>query len=216
MKKTIIYYTSNHEDPIFEQKIIADLLSKKGDLPLISVSQKPMDLGQNICVGEVGQSYVNEWRQILLGAKIATTDYLIMAESDVLYAPEYFQFEPQGEDLYRYDNVWVMWSARKHRNFHRKYYSEGVQIVKREYFINLLEDFLKDYPDWCNENYKNRNHHAPYHRSSYVFFHGKTPCVSIKTRNGTTFHTSTEGGSENINRKLRYWGEINKLREKFL
>lgn len=29
MKKTIIYYTSNREDPIFEQKVIDDMLSKR-------------------------------------------------------------------------------------------------------------------------------------------------------------------------------------------
>ena len=216
MNKTIIYYTSNHEDPIFEQKIIDDMLSKKGNLPVISVSQKPMDLGHNIGVGEVGQSYINEWRQIIMGAKQATTEYLIMAESDVLYAPEYFQFEPKDENIYRYDNVWVMWSEDKIKNFHRKHYSEGCQIVKRDYFIDLLEDYLKDYPDWYGESYKNRNRHAPYSKASYVFFHGKTPCVSIKTRNGCTFYTSTNGGAENISKKLRYWGDINKLRERFL
>lgn len=65
--KSIVYYTSNHEKPEFEQKIIDDLLSKRGDLPIISVTQKPMDLGTNICVGDVGLSYLNARRQMLIG-----------------------------------------------------------------------------------------------------------------------------------------------------
>ena len=32
MNKTIIYYTANREDPVFEQKITDDMLSKAGDM----------------------------------------------------------------------------------------------------------------------------------------------------------------------------------------
>jgi len=48
MNKTILYYTSNHEDPVFEQKIIDSLLENCGNLPIVSVSQKPIKLGQNV------------------------------------------------------------------------------------------------------------------------------------------------------------------------
>ena len=49
---TIIYCSSNKELPEFEAKIVANLLKNCGDLPIISVTQKPMDLGRNICVGD--------------------------------------------------------------------------------------------------------------------------------------------------------------------
>lgn len=225
MDKTILYYTSNREEPTLEQKIIDDMLSKKGDLPIISVSQKPMNLGKNICVGDVGQSYVNEWRQILIGAKAANTEYVIMAESDFLYAPEYFKFKPSGEDLYRYNNVWIMWlndnitktTRYRYLNFKRKYYSEGAQIVKRMYVINLLEKYLEKFPTWYKKSYKIlKSHHSPYFNVPYVFFRGNIPCVSIKSSHGTSFFTGILRGAENISKNLPYWGNVRDLRNKFL
>lgn len=219
--KTIIYYTSNHEDPIFEQKIIDDMLSKAGNIPIISVSQKPLKLGKNICVEDVGQTYINAWRQIIIGAKLATTEYVVMAESDFLYPPEYFNFEPGGEDLYRYDNVWIMWlndtEIRKlnYFSFHRKYYSEGAQIVKREYFINLLEKYLEGYPTWYNDSYKKFSNRSPYFNIPYTFFHGDIPSVSIKTSHGIAHYTGFMRGKENISKNLPFWGNINTLRTKF-
>ena len=217
MDKTIIYYTANKENPIFEQKIIDDMLSKKGDRPLISVSQKPMNLGKNICVGERGHSYINEWRQILSGAKEAKTEYLVMAESDVLYSPEYFQFEPKGENIYRYNPIWLMWlNPKRFPKFYRKRYTEGAQIVKREYFIKVLEDFLKNYPGWYDESFKNRNPHSPYYKKTHTLFHGKIPCISIKSFEGENRPTGFERGEENSCEKLPYWGDITSLRERFI
>jgi len=67
--RTIIYYTGCTEDPVFEQRIIDDLKKKAGDIPIISVSRKPIDLGTNICVGEKPVSYTSEWKQLLIGLK---------------------------------------------------------------------------------------------------------------------------------------------------
>lgn len=221
MNKTILYYTSNRENPEFEKKIIDNLLSKSGDIPIISVSQKPMNLGQNICVGEVGQSYINALKQIVIGAKEATTEYLIMAESDFLYTPEYFQFESTGENIYRYDNIWIMWlndekRREKYRNFHRKAYSVGAQIVKREFLIDLLEKYLEDFPTWYDRSYRKiKLFRSPYHNVPYTFFQEENPCISIKTKNGNTFITRTKRGAENISKNLPYWGNVKDLRSKF-
>ena len=183
------------------------MLAKKGNLPIISVSQKPMDLGQNICVGDIGLSYLSEYKQILAGAKIATTDYIITAESDYLYAPEYFQLEPKGENIYRYDNIWIMQLLRRNGNFHRKLKrSEGAQVVKRDYFIKILEKYVNN-PDPL---------HSPYAREPWSDLHGKYPCISFKTGNGVGEHTGIRYEPENVSRNLPYWGDINKLRERFL
>lgn len=47
MKGAVIYISSNREKPEFESKIIKDMLSKKGDLQLFSVTQKPVLVGVN-------------------------------------------------------------------------------------------------------------------------------------------------------------------------
>jgi len=215
MNKTILYYTANREDPVFEQKIIDDMKSKAGDMPIISVSQKPMKLGQNICIGDVGFSYLNERKQILIAAKKAKTDYVIMSESDFLYAPEYFNFNPSGDNIYCYDNIWIMWlSSRRRPDFkHKRAPSDGAQIVKRDFLIALLERYLAPYPEWTLKNNDETDpRHSPYHRVPRTLFHGENPCVSIKTRLGLTFITAVD---ERTSKSLPHWGDVEALRAKF-
>ena len=87
---TVIYYTPNYKNEEFAQNIRQKLLETIGDTPLISVSQKPLKFGQNICVGDLGRSVQNVYRQILTGCKAAKTDYVGMAEDDTLYPKIHF------------------------------------------------------------------------------------------------------------------------------
>lgn len=103
--KTILYYTGNRKHPEFEARVRDTLVKNNPGLPIVSVSQKPLNLGKNICVGDVGASYLNVYRQMFIGAQAVDTEYIVFAEDDFLYPPEYFAFEPQGGDFYRYDNV---------------------------------------------------------------------------------------------------------------
>lgn len=220
MTKTIIYYTSNREDPAFEKKIIDDMLSKKGDLPIISISQKPMDLGQNICIGDVGHSYLNERKQILMAAKLAKTEYIITTESDFLYPPEYFNFEPTGENLYRHADIWIMWVTDKIRKdfYHKLGTSDGAQIVKRDFFIDVLEKYLEPFPGWYLKNERNRKTkpvHSPYHKMPRTLIPGENPCVSIKTNFGLSYTTGVDESPESTRKNLPYWGNVEALRSKF-
>ena len=81
---TIVYYTSNTENPVFEEKIRQILLADSQGLPIISVSQRPITFGTNICVGEVGRSSYNQWRQLQIGVQAAKSKYIALAESDFL------------------------------------------------------------------------------------------------------------------------------------
>lgn len=216
--KTIIYYTANKEDPKFEQKVIDDMLSKAGDIPIISVSQKPMKLGKNICIGDVGHSYLNCRKQMLMACKLAKTEYVVAAESDVLYPPEYFKFEPKGENIYRYFNVWVMWLKDKNRKnfYHKPDTFDGAQMVKREFFINVLEEYLEPYPGWY---IKNDNKYKPvravFGKIQKQYFAGESPCIHIKTKFGLSYLTGVEEDPESTRKILPYWGNVEKLRAKF-
>ena len=92
---TVIYYTSNKEKELFESRIRESILDMIGDIPLISVSQKPIDFGKNICVGDVGVCGHNLFRQFQIGAKAAKTKYVCNVEADALYPKEYFEFTPE-------------------------------------------------------------------------------------------------------------------------
>ena len=136
---TIIYYSSNREDPEFEKKVQETLLKNSNGLPIISVTQKPTNLGENICVGNVGASGFNMFRQVLLACKAATTEFVISAEADCLYPPDYFTFRPPRNDIcYRNSNLYVMPDLRSYF-FSKKEGATHAQIVGREFYIKKLD-----------------------------------------------------------------------------
>lgn len=209
INKTIIYYTSSQEPPEFEAKIIADLKEKAGNIPIISVSRKPLDLGINICVGEKPVSYTTEWKQLLLGLKKAKTKYVIAAESDCLYPPEYFSFTPTEERMmYNYNNLWIVW--KNHNGFWKKTgYCEGAQICDRKYWIEKLEPLLPK--DWTQYTRDEENALVKKIFPERKEFTGR-PVISFKTGQGVSSRTTF------INEKIRdipYWGNIADLKQKY-
>jgi len=212
---TCLYYTANKENEDFEKKVQKNLLKYCGDIPIVSVSQKPINLGYNICVGEHGNSYINEYRQILTGLKEIKTEYFISCEADFLYPPDYFTFKPNGADIYRSDNVWIV---KKYYN--KKAYSEGAQIAKTKYMIDFIEGYLEGLPLWFDGRPDETmpfydtyiKHQKELWRLPFTFF-GCLPCLSFKTGNGVRKATEVE---QHRVRELPYWGEIISLKEKYL
>ena len=135
---TVLYYSSNREDLEFETKVIMRLVQNCGKLPIVSVTQRPIPLGKNIVVGDVGTSGFNMIRQIQIGCAHATTRFIISAEADCLYPPDYFWFRPDRDDAcYRNTNTYLM--GHKRDCFWKK--NEGgtwAQVVNREFYMDRL------------------------------------------------------------------------------
>lgn len=153
---TVIYYTSNFlEDtnPYFLKNTLRQLLIAAEGLPIISVSQKPMKLGKNICMGDIGRSHLNIYKQILEGCKAAKTEYVAMAEDDILYSKEHFDFkryikpEIYKQDIFMYDMNKVSlftWSNPPQFSFRTKRKVVNQLICKRKLLIEALEErFLR-------------------------------------------------------------------------
>jgi hypothetical protein len=207
MNKTIIYYSSNAEDPIFEQKIMDNVKKQVGDIPIISVTQKPVNLGRNICVGEKPLCYSNAFKQLLIGLKEAKTEFCIAAESDVLYPPEYFTFTPELKDKpYRYTNVWVHFDGRD--KFWKKSWSEGAQMCGREHWIKSIERILVNPDRWEPEPFK-----FIFTEKDEYSWTGN-PVVTFKTRHGVNFKTGYD--QHNHVTELPYWGTALEIKEKYL
>jgi len=208
---TCIYYTSNREDGAFEEKIRASLLEVLGDVPLISVSQKPMDFGENICVGDVGVSNQNAHRQFQVGAQAAKTKYVCAAEADFLYPPEYFQFIPPRDDrAYRASNLYILWNRG---GFHPKQTSEGATVIAREYAINMIEEELAGRGMWRDTIESIRETPVTFKQSGYETFHTENPIVTFKTRKG--MHYRSPHSKDISFRELPYWGDVKNLRNKY-
>lgn len=215
MNATIIYYSSNRETPEFEARIQKTLLENCGGLPIISVTQKPIDLGTNIVVGDVGASGFNMFRQVLIACEAATTKFVISAEADCLYPPDYFTFRPEREDIcYRDKNLYVMPDKRSF--FFRK--EEGAthaQIVGREFYMKRLRELFQDAPQWSVEE---KNFPKERWRKEDVFdnieyYATENPVIQIKTHLGMRYYTHSDRTPV---QSLPYWGKGSELRPKYL
>jgi hypothetical protein len=142
---TILYYTANKEPEDFLRKIQNKLLETVGDTPIISVSQKRIDFGQNICIGEVGMSLYNLYKQVLVAVREATTPYVAIAEDDTIYSKEHFEHR---SDVISYDlNKWAIFTWR-HQVFSKRKDRRVMSMctAPREMLLNTLEERYMRYP----------------------------------------------------------------------
>lgn len=84
------------------------LLVAAGSIPIVSVSQKPISFGENVCVGEIGRSGLNMDRQTYAGLERIDTKWVAFAEHDCIYSPEHFAWTPPDDESFFYnDNAWL-------------------------------------------------------------------------------------------------------------
>lgn len=152
---TIIYYTNNIlEQDVFD-KCVEHLEIAADGKPIVSVSQKPVDLGENICVGDIGSSWLNLYKQLKLGAEKATTKYVATAEHDCLYTKEHFNWRPPTDDTFYYnENCWFVQWGGNHPELNGMYSTfwgerkalsqlicdRELLIADLEYKLNLLDE----------------------------------------------------------------------------
>lgn len=199
--RTIVYYTSNCEDEAFEQKVRDRILKVSGGLPIISVSQKPIDFGHNICVGKMEHNYQNAFKQALRGCQEAKTPYVVMTESDCLYPEKgYFDFIPTNPDvIYTYDNVWLMWDREGRSRFYKHGTTCGSIILARDLYIRLLKDGMPNFfQPWIK----------------WETFTGE-PLINIKTRQGVSFGTTLQKGVKPV-KSFSQWGTVNTIKNNYL
>ena len=205
---TIIYYSANTEKPEFEAKMVENLKKQAGDIQIISVTRKPMDLGINICVGETPVCYSNSFRQIWIGLQAAKTKFCIAVEADTLYPPDYFQFIPEETDrVYRYDNLYVHFDGRD--KFWKKRSVEGAQMAGREYWIKCIEEAI-NINDWGPQEV---NPPFVFPLKGEGYWGGENPVLYFKTREGIGFKTGFSAGSVT---EIPFWGTAKQVKDKYL
>jgi len=140
---TVLYYTANKIPEIFATNVRKQLVSVIRDLPIISISQKPMNFGTNICVGDIGSNVFNLYRQILLGAKCAKTEYVVCCEDDCLYTLEHFTCYRPPKDKFGYNhNKWGLYAWEKNPIFSYKFNRSVMSqcIAPRKLLIEALSE----------------------------------------------------------------------------
>jgi hypothetical protein len=106
--KEILYYTCNTHKPEIDEACRKQL--SKTDLPILSVSlNKDIEFGNHRLRMEAERNPLTMHKQIVMGLQASKADYVFLAESDVLYPPEHFDFTPPRDDVFYFDtNVWKL------------------------------------------------------------------------------------------------------------
>lgn len=106
---TILYLTDNSLEEELASKCRDILKREAGNISIVSVSQKPIDLGKNICVGEIGRSWMSLYTQLLAGLNEIKTENIVIAEHDCLYTHEHLNYTPTNPDIFWYNiNHWLV------------------------------------------------------------------------------------------------------------
>ncbi len=139
MDLTLCYFSANLIPESTQAKIIEDLLdSTKRQYPIVSVTQKPMDLGLNIIWSVLESSPYNYYKQLLECALNARTAFLAVCEDDTLYPTDHFSFRPsEGFDFAYNTNTWLCGARTYWRSPNMN--STGFYIAQREALISLLK-----------------------------------------------------------------------------
>jgi hypothetical protein len=147
---TIIYYTANLISDFFANNVRTHLRETVNGIPIVSVSHRPIDFGENICMSDLKPSIYNIYKQILEGAKKVTTKYVACCEDDTLYVPEHFQFVPPESDTFYYNGN--RWNLKRDMFFfrQRRHPTSGgmcMCVASTEIMIKTLEARFAKYPE---------------------------------------------------------------------
>jgi hypothetical protein len=107
--KGLCFYTDNKIEPTILNVVKIRLQASMNSHKLVTVSQKPLDFGENI-VMELQRGHLAMAKQQLAGLEALNVDVVFMVEHDILYPPCHFDFMPPKKDVFYYNLNW--WKVR--------------------------------------------------------------------------------------------------------
>lgn len=146
---TIIYYTANRIPQKFMFAVQRQLAKAADGIPIISVSQHPLDFGRlNICLGDIGQNTWNIYYQLLKGAERAETDYVATAEDDILYSRSHYHTRLSSDGKFLYDlNRWSVYTWKRPEFDYREGRLLLSQLIcERDLLVGALQERFAKYP----------------------------------------------------------------------
>jgi hypothetical protein len=93
----------------------------------------------------------NIYYQILRGAKMATTDYIGIAEDDTLYPPHHFEFQPPQDTFAYNQNKFGLFTWGRPTYFWKDRIKNSTMIAPRKLAIEALEERYNKYPNGTPE-----------------------------------------------------------------
>lgn len=144
-----MYLTDNSLAKHIDVLCRKNLIREARDIPIISVSQKPIKLGRNICVGEMKRGWISLYKQSLAGLNKIKTKYVAIAEHDCLYTYEHFSFIPPTDDIFYYNHsCWLVQWGGNHPELNGMYsywpnrYAYSQLVCNRNLLKRSIEERL--------------------------------------------------------------------------
>lgn len=201
--RTIIYYTDGHIDEPLARAVRKNLVKATGDkIPIISVSQHPLNFGRNICVGEKPRSNRSIYEQILAGLEAAPPESVIyLCEHDVAYNPSHFAHVPEVRERIDYNQNRFYWAPGQPDYLPaRGKWALSHLVAYREFLIEKVKEALaSDHPS--SEIYRCRTHKFESARPNVDVRHGKN-----FSKDGRFKKAYYAGLSTDTVRNIGYWG----------
>ena len=234
---TLLLATSNRIDKNTAKKIRDYVIEvTKNQYPIISVSQEPIDFGTNICVGDIGHSKYNEYKQILIGTREVKTKYVATIDDDALYSPEHFYSRPPDGFFIYETNYWLAQDEKDHYWRVAEVGKRGgmwgcisttqtmLKNLERRFKMFPQNPFLDDYvgpkPLWWGEPAIHDEEFGG--NDDYIRVYSKNPCVifihsaSMGYNQLRKFHRRYGFPKpENVTTTLEQFGTIEDLRNKY-
>lgn len=198
------------------------LIEAASSSPIITVSMEPLDWGINI-LQDKPYSASNIYFQMLRGAKAATTDYIGVAEDDMLYPREHFEYRPPLDTFAYNMNKFSLFTWGTPTYFWKDRVSNSTLIASRRLTIEALEERFNKYPngtpDGITGELGRENVEEKLGLTHYksAWFSTDTSVIRIDHEYGIDHLTRTHRKRMGILRAydIPYWGKAAELIKKF-
>lgn len=208
--RVIVYYTDSQLDERLANAVRKQIAKAAGPIPIISVSQKPLKFGQNICVGEKPREYRSMYEQLLVGVEAAPPESVVyLCEHDVFYHPSHFAKLPNKATHAYFNTNRFYWSTGTNSFFPargRRAMSQGVAF--REVWLEHARERLEQWS--CGDTTKMK--------IRYFNFASARPNVDVRhganlTANGRYKNDFIKGRKTGVS-NLPGWGRVAHFRSK--
>jgi len=216
---TIIMLTANRVPKDWAKYHKEKLLEAANGAAIITISSKPLDWGLNLIQEEYGLA--NLYKQLLRGAKTATTELIAITNDDTLYPQSHFAFRPKEPGFYYNLNRWHLYTWGEPFYFHKPRAGGGLMIATRELVIEAMEARIAADPKleglYSVKEIGTSGRMRKYDKYGYQPFYTTVPVVSF-------YHDNSVDEAIRKHKKytppvraleLPLWGRAEDLRKKF-
>lgn len=214
---TLLYYTASTIEETLGENVRKHLLSVKGNLPLVSISQKPLNFGKNYFIGEIGRSYYNCYKQILTGAYAVKTKYIACCEDDTLYSMEHFSHRPSNEQVFSYNKN--MWYCEETEFWTKGWTGMLSCIVGTQYLIDTLKSRFDKYSEEIHHHssrfFRTFQEPGRWDKTKTEYWESKIPIVTFNYFNAMGGKAKSVAHMPKSKQILEPWGDCWDLKKQY-